>query len=147
MFKSGLVLALAALAISGAQAQQDRIVGAIDPGRVFSLKGNTHPQAQPASDLGPADPALALRYMTLMLKPSPAQQAALRQLLTDQQDPASPQFHRWLTPEDYATQFGASPRDLAKISAWLKSAGFRIEYTARGADFIAFSGTAAQVQA
>jgi len=40
-----------------------------------------------------------------------AQQAALEQLLKEQQDPASPNYHNWLTPETYADRFGASAAD------------------------------------
>ena len=37
--------------------------------------------------------------------------------------------------------------DLARVRAWLTSAGLTIDYAARGRDWIAFSGTAAQVEA
>ncbi|HXJ43354.1 MAG TPA: protease pro-enzyme activation domain-containing protein [Bryobacteraceae bacterium] len=83
----------------------------------------------------------------MMLKQTPAQRAALDQLLADQQDASSPNFHKWLTPEEFADRFGASQSDLGKLSAWLTSAGFTIEYTARGRDWLSFSGTAAQVEA
>jgi subtilase family serine protease len=68
-------------------------------------------------------------------------------LLAAQRDPSSPSFHNWLTPEQYADRFGLSTTDLARVTAWLRSAGFTVEYTARGRDWIAFSGTAAQVEA
>ena len=38
----------------------------------------------------------------------PAQQAALDRLLADQQTPSSPNYHKWLTPEQYADRFGLS---------------------------------------
>jgi len=147
MTKFCSALVVAACVATSAQAQQDRISGPIDPSQLVVLRGCVHPQARPEYDQGPVDPSFRLSYMTLILKPGPAQQAALAQLLADQQDPASPQFHQWLTPEEYASQFGTSPRDLAKISAWLTSAGFQVAYTARGGDYISFSGTAMQVQA
>ena len=146
MHKSSSFFVLAAFAISAAQAQQDRI-GTINPSQLMVLQGCASPQARPQDDQGQVDPSFKLPYMTLMLKPSEAQQTALRQLLSDQHDTASPKFHRWLTPEGYADNFGMSSGDMVKIAAWLKSAGFTIEYTARGRDFISFSGTAAQVEA
>ncbi len=103
--------------------------------------------AQPRFDQGPVEPAFRLSYITLMLKKTDAQQAALEQLLQQQQDPASPNYHDWLTPEQYADRFGLSQSDLDKISAWLRSEGFTVEYTARGRDWLAFSGTAGQVLA
>ena len=48
--------------------------------------------------------------MTLLLRPSPAQHADLQQFLSDLQNPASPLFHQWLTPEQYADRFGLSSK-------------------------------------
>ncbi len=74
------------------------------------------------------------------------QQAALTQLLVDLQNPSSPRYHQWLTPEQFGAEFGLSAPDLAKVSTWLTSQGFTITGVARGSNFIAFSGTASQVQ-
>ncbi|MGA2117115.1 MAG: protease pro-enzyme activation domain-containing protein [Bryobacteraceae bacterium] len=93
------------------------------------------------------EPGFRLGNITLILRPAAARQAALEQLLTDQQDPASPEYHSWLTPETYAERFGTSTADLDRIAAWLGAQGFAVQYTARGRDFISFSGTAAQVAA
>ena len=127
-------------------AQPDRITVPIDARRTVVLRGNVHPMAQPRFDQGPVEPAFRLGYITLMLKKTDAQQAALEQLLQQQQDPASPNYHDWLTPEQYADRFGLSQSDLDKISAWLRSQGFTVEYVARARNWVAFSGTAAQVR-
>jgi uncharacterized protein (TIGR03437 family) len=127
-------------------AQADRIAGRIDPSRMVALKGNVHPSAQQGFDQGPADPAMVLNYVTLAFKTSPSQQADLDQLLKDQQDPFSPQFRQWLTPEQYADRFGESPADIAKVIAWLKSEGFDIITTGRGRRYIAFNATVQQIQ-
>ncbi len=127
-------------------AQQDRIKAAIDGRHSVSIRGSVPSQAQARYDQGAVEPSFPLGNITLMLRPSAAQQAALEQLLAQQQDPASPEFHQWLTPETYAERFGASPSDLEKITNWLRSEGFAVRYTARGRDFISFTGTAAQVE-
>jgi uncharacterized protein (TIGR03437 family) len=128
-------------------AQPDRVTAPIDAGRTVLLKGNVHPMAQPQFDQGPVEPTFRLSYITLMLKKTDAQQAALEQLLEEQQNPASPNYHVWLTPEQYADRFGLSQNDLDKLSVWLQSGGFTVEYVARGRDWLAFSGTAGQVRA
>ena len=128
-------------------AQPDRITAPIDSRRTVVLRGNVHPYAQARFDQGPVEPAFRLDYITLLLKKTPAQQAALEQLLARQQDPTSPDFHHWLTPEQYADRFGLSQRDLDRISAWLQAQGFAVEYVARGRNWLAFSGTAGQVRA
>jgi uncharacterized protein (TIGR03437 family) len=99
-----------------------------------------------AEDIGPADPSLAVEAITLPLQPSAAQRADLQHFLAAQQDPSSLDFHRWLTPEQFADRFGLSQSDLAKASTWLRSQGFRIDSTARGRTWIVFSGTAGQLQ-
>ena len=96
-------------------------------------------------DRGPLDPARKLGYVTIHLAPSPAQQQALEKLLEEQRDPTSPNYHNWLTPEQFADRFGASSTDLAKVAQWLQSEGLNIEHQARGRNWIAFSGTAQSV--
>jgi subtilase family serine protease len=87
-----------------------------------------------------------MEHMLLTLKSSPAQQAALAQLLKDQQDPSSPQYHRWLTPAEFGDRFGASAQDLDVVTRWLEGRGFRIENAAPSRLVIDFSGTAANVE-
>ena len=127
-------------------AQQDRIVGNIDPHHTVVLRGNVSPEAQPQFDRGPADPALKITGMTLVLNKSTAQQAALEKLLADQQDASSPEYRQWLTPQQYADRFGASRPDVTKITDWLTSEGFTVDYAAQGRNWILFSGTAGQVR-
>lgn len=138
---------LLCLFASVSAAQPDRIAAPIDARRSVVVRGSVPYRARPAYDQGPVDSAFSLGNITLLLKPTPAQQADLEQLLAEQQDPASPNFHRWLTPEEYADRFGASSADLEQIAGWLRSQGFAIRYTARGRDFLSFSGTAGQVEA
>lgn len=130
---------------TGLMAQPSRITSPIDNSRRVTLTGHIHPLARPAFDRGAVDSSLALPSITLTLKPSASQQAALAQLLAAQQDPSSPEYHHWLTPEEYADRFGASPDDIAKITNWLTQQGFQVTSVARGRNSISFSGTAGQV--
>jgi uncharacterized protein (TIGR03437 family) len=82
----------------------------------------------------------------LFLKPSASQQADLRQLLDDQQNPASPLYHRWLTPDEFADRFGLSRNDIAAATDWLRSQGFAVGKVARSRRWIVFSGTSGQVE-
>jgi subtilase family serine protease len=141
-----LSLLVATLSVAAWAAQPDRIVAAIDNSQTVVLKGNVHPKAQQQFDQGPVDPSMKLPFVTLLIQPSVDQQAALKQLLAEQQDPSSPNYHKWLTPEQFGQRFGLSNADVAKITHWLRSQGFGIAQVARGRDWIAFSGTAAQIQ-
>lgn len=122
------------------------IDGLIDGSRRSTLSGSLPSAVRRSNDIGPADPALPVENATILFKPSPEQQMSLDRLLAAQQEPGSPDYHRWLTPEEYADRFGLSQPDLAKISAWLQTEGFHLEPPARGRNWLAFSGTAAQAQ-
>ena len=84
--------------------------------------------------------------MLLVLKPDPAQQSALDALTAAQQDPTSPLYHQWLTPEVYAEHFGASSADIEEVQSWLERNGFQVEEIAASHQALVFSGTAAQVE-
>lgn len=127
-------------------AQPDRINGPIDNSKTVELPGGTTPRARPQFDRGAVPASFSMPGMTLELKPSASQQIALDQLLANQQNPASPEFHKWLTPEQYAGRFGASPGDIDRISVWLRSEGFTVQQVARSRTWIQFSGTAGQVE-
>ena len=137
-----LVLLPASLAL----AQQGRL-GVQRDQRSVVLKGSLNPKANAGDDRGLVEDAHRITGMTLVLKQSPAQQVAFEQLLQDQQTPGSPDYHNWLTPEQYADRFGLSPADFANTAAWLKAQGFSVDYQARGRNWMMFSGTARQVSA
>ena len=142
MKKLWIALLFASLA---AAAPADRIRGTVDSRVTRVLKGNLRPQARAELDRGPVDPAMAMDHVVLAFRPSAAQQAELDQLLADQQNPNSPRYHQWLSPEDYAARFGISPSDESKVVAWLESEGLDVGQRGRGRNWVAFSGAASQV--
>src|SRR6202050_5449970 len=98
----------------------------LDEAQLTVLKGNTHPLARPEFDLGTAPATLPMLRMLLVLKRSPGQEFALRKLLDDQQDKASPSYHKWVTPEKFGRQFGPTDSDIQIITGWLQSHGFQV---------------------
>ena len=92
---------------------------AVDETQLTTLKGNTHPLARPQFDLGTAPATLSMDRMLLVLKRSAAQETALRKLLDDQQDKHSPNYHQWLTPEQFGKQFGPTDADIQTVTTWL----------------------------
>lgn len=122
-----------------------RITVAVDERHLVELKGHVHPLVRSASSGTVAWGDLAMERMTLLLGSSPAQQLALEKLLGEQQDPSSPNHHRWLTPQEFGEQFGPAQQDVEVIAAWLRGHGFRVNTVAQGRRFLEFSGTAAQV--
>jgi uncharacterized protein (TIGR03437 family) len=128
------------------RAQERRISGPIDESRRVILPGTIPPKARTGFDLGPVEPSRKIGPMVVLLTRSSEQQAAVEKLLEDQRDPSSPNFHKWLTPEQYADQFGLRGDDLSAVRQWIESHGLSIDHAARGGNWIGFSGTAAQVE-
>jgi uncharacterized protein (TIGR03437 family) len=134
------------LTISAA-AQTVRLTGPMDESRRVALRGTVNPRTRWAVDLGPVDPSRSIGPLIVLLKRSPEQQAAIDKLLDAQRDPGSPDFHKWLTPEQYADRFGLVENDMSTLRSWIESHGLTIDHSARGRNWIGFSGTAAQVEA
>src|ERR1700756_840056 len=127
-------------------ATQDRVPREIDGGQRIVLKGNVHGFAQPRSDLGRADAAKMLHGVTLVFRPSAAQQQDLDNLLAQQQDRSSSNYHKWLTPAQFADRFGMTVADIQRISAWLQSQGFAVTEVSNSRNEISFDGTVSQVE-
>jgi uncharacterized protein (TIGR03437 family) len=135
-----------AFILAGVLSAQPRLIkGQIEDAHRARMTGHVHPMAKAENDLGPLDASVALPAIMLVLRPTPAQQADLDRLLTAQQDPGSPDYQRWLTPEQYGDRFGASPDDIAKITAWLEQHNLHVTTVGRARASVVFTGTAGDV--
>jgi hypothetical protein len=123
----------------------DRTVEPVQEVQVVTLAGNVHPLARGEFDVGVVSAETPLDRMILVLEPSAAQQAELDSLVEAQHDPESPLYHKWLTPEEYGSRFGASAGDLARVAAWLAGHGFVVEEIAASGRLVVFSGNAGMV--
>src|SRR5947207_3073225 len=142
------VVSLLAVRANFAQqaAPQPLITQPIVESQLVTLRGNTHPLAQARFDIGAAPPNLPMQRMLLVLNRDPQQDFAVRKLLDDQQDKASPNYHKWLTPDEFGTQFGPSDQDLQLVTGWLQTHGFQLNRVSRGRTVVEFSGMEAQVE-
>ena len=125
---------------------RDRIAAPIEGSPLVTLHGHVRPMFEANNDQGPVADSLRLENITLMFKPTEEQQANLTELLAEQLDPASPRYHHWLTPEEFADSFGLTRNDVARAVAWLEAQGFTITQTARSRLWVSFTGTAGQVR-
>jgi uncharacterized protein (TIGR03437 family) len=127
-------------------AQQSRIAGPVEDAERTIVSGSLHPNAKPRYQRGRLDPSFRIGFVTVAMKPSPTQQADLERLLENQSDPSSPNYHRWLTPEQFGERFGLTPSDYAAVTAWLESHHLHIEGVARARNFVAFSGATRDIE-
>src|SRR5262249_9998760 len=77
----GICFPVLALASRALLAQGSRITRPADDAYRVTLSGSVHPKAQSRYDQGPVDPSLGMPFVTLTMKPSAIQQAALERLL------------------------------------------------------------------
>ena len=124
---------------------RDRVVQAVDTAQMTAVKGNVHPLARAEFDQGRVDPSMAM-HVTMTFKMTAAQQADLNALLAAQQQRGSPDYQRWLTPEQFGARFGLSQGDINKVTGWLEGQGFHVENVPASRNMITFSGTAQQVE-
>src|ERR1700709_1490022 len=82
----------------------------------------------------------------MVLSRSAARQTALDQYLLDVQNPNSSSFHRWLTPAEFGSRFGAASADVQAVTTWLQSQGLTVEKTSPAANVITFSGSIGQLE-
>ncbi len=125
-----------------AVAVPNRISPASDWSRRVPLRNHLPLWANAQNSTGAASADMTLN---MVLSRSPEEQAALDQLLADQKNPASPEFHHWLTPTEFGQRFGLSQSDIQTISNWLVAQGLRIHYVSPSRTFIGFGGSAAAV--
>ena len=115
-------------------------VGA-EPQEPVAVAGN-HPLAS-IQTWQPAAPEFPLHLMAVLGLRNTDQLERLKDQL---QQPGSPAYHRWLSSDDFARQFGPTSAQLQAVTDWLKGSGFTIESADLGTREVRFSGSVAQVQ-
>jgi subtilase family serine protease len=106
------------------------------------ISGN-HPVGIVGAPIGPIAPDRMLT-MTITLKPRDPE--GLSRLLAEQQDPNSPNYHRWLTPQEFNTRFGPDPAQFNAIRDWLIKQEFEIVSSNPDQRTITFRGRADQAE-
>jgi subtilase family serine protease len=143
----GLTSALLAQNAGNAPDARALITQPVDASRLFTLAGNTRPEANLQNDRGKAADALVMDHMLLQLQRSPEREQALRSFIDQQHNSASPNFHAWLTAAQLGQMYGPASPDIEAVTGWLRSSGFTVNTVYPSGMVIDFSGTAGQVLA
>lgn len=146
-----LALPLASQGQSGAAAQTprpvaSRLVKPIDENSLVSLGHTVHPLASKENDRGAAADDMQLDRIQIVMKRSEAQEATLKQRISDLHTPGTASYHQWMTPEQFGEEFGPSDADLATIENWLQSHGFKNMTVKPGRQMLEFAGSVAQMR-
>jgi hypothetical protein len=136
-----LLCSTAVLAANNGHSKRD-----IDDNDTVVIHGNVPPQAEARFDRGPSDRNLLYEKMILLLQPRSSARDSVASFVAQLNDPASPSYHQWLTPEQFGKRFGVTDDDLSDITGWLQAHGFTIDEIAPGRGWINFSGNVGQVE-
>ncbi len=143
---SGFFAASAGSQTSPQSTPQPRIIRPINQSSMVTLRGNTHPLALPKYDQGPAPASMPASRLVLVLARSQQQEADLQTWLQSLQDAHSPNYHKFLSPEDFGNRFGAADTDIQSITNWLTGSGFAVSKVSKSRMAIEFSGSVGQVE-
>ena len=148
VFRALFLLAAVFLLCPRGHAQTTDLVSTpVNPGERRVLAGHHPVWASAQNDRGAVPANLPLEQIALLLSRSPQQQQAFDQFLEEQQDPASSNYHNWLTPVELGERFGASQHDIDAVRNWLQSQNLTVSSLANNRVIIRFSGPASAVAA
>jgi len=123
-----------------------RITQVVDDINLKTLPGHVNRLARAEFDRGSVSDSQLAHRMILLLQRSPQQEIALKQLLLDQQDKSSKNYHAWLTPDQFGKQFGPADSDIQSVTDWLTSRGFSGIKVSPSRTRVEFSGNLGQVR-
>jgi hypothetical protein len=124
-----------------------RVVVPVNDSKLVALPGRVSLLVRSEFDLGRASASTQMTSVRLVLARSPQQEAALESFMTGQLDPASPNYRKWLSPDQLGNLYGPSDVDIQTLVTWLQSRGFTVQSVPQGRVSIAFAGSVSQIEA
>ncbi|HWX40129.1 MAG TPA: protease pro-enzyme activation domain-containing protein, partial [Blastocatellia bacterium] len=73
-------------------------------------------------------------------------EAGLQQLISDLYNPDSPQYHQWLTPEQFGERYGRTNDEIDWVVKWLQQQGMDVDRTYANRLSVGFTGAVDAVQ-
>ena len=138
-----LMLPVAVVGLAGGAASAETVITSIVDNTVtVQLAGSVAASVAFATDTGSLPSGRAFSHVLLGMKRPASSQAALDQLVAQQQDRNSPRYHHWLRAADLR-RFGPAQPDIDKVLAWLRSESFSINSVSSSGMTIDFSGDVA----
>lgn len=108
------------------------------------LSGNTPPVLSSAQLLNHGNPTQEIEVVIgLNLR----DEAGLDKLIQDQNDPASPEFRKYITPATFKERYAPTQSDVDKVVSYLQSHGITVDEVADNRVLISVRGTVKQFEA
>jgi len=106
--------------------------------------GNVPPWAKSANFKTVANASDSIGFRVYLGWTNPAAVEALAKAVSD---PRSASYGQYLTPQQFRQQFAPSQSQVNGVQSWLRSQGFRVDYTPLNNHYVAAEGTVAQAAA
>ena len=111
------------------------------PSARATLAGNVPPWAKSANFKAGANPSDSNGFRVYQGWSDPAAVEALAKAVSD---PGSASYGQYLTPQQFRQQFAPSQSQVNAVQSWLRSQGFRVDYTPLNNHYVAAEGSVAQ---
>src|SRR5712672_1570299 len=119
------------------------VLAAASSGRT-TLVGSAPPWATAAKNVGVADAATDVGFRVYLGWTDPAGAESLARAVSD---PRSATYRKFLTPNQFRSQFSPAAADVAKVQNWLRSQGFSIVYSPQNNHYVSAEGSVSQLAA
>jgi subtilase family serine protease len=131
--------AVAAMLVFGAPA-----MSAMGAGSQTRLQGSAPGWAKKGNLVGAADPTGTVGFRVYLGWNDEAGAEALAKAVSD---PGSSSYGRYLTPSEFRRRFASTQAQVGAVQSWLRSQGFKVNYTPANNHYVSAEGTVAQAQA
>lgn len=103
------------------------------------------PQAVSTGDARIVSPLDSTRQLKLAIHLPASNQAALNNLLQQLYDPSSPNYHNYLSVDEFTAQFGPTQDDYDAVVNWAKAQGLTVTNTARNRHIVDVAGSVSTI--
>jgi Pro-kumamolisin, activation domain/FG-GAP-like repeat len=118
----------------------------INNNQLTSLKGTVPLRVANSVDAGAMNTTTVIPSMTLLLRRSPDQQKQFDAYLSSLNNPASPNFHKWLKPSQIGQKYGPNTKDIAAVKSWMTAQGLTVKSVSPTGTLVHFAGPVGAVQ-
>jgi subtilase family serine protease len=108
------------------------------------LVGSVPSWATKENFVGAADATTDVGFRVYLGWTDPAAAEALARAVSD---PHSTTYGKFLTPNQFRSQFSPAANDVAKVASWLRSQGFSVIYSPQNNHYVSAEGSVAQLTA
>jgi len=119
-------------------------VSAMGAASSATLHGSAPVWAKKGNLVGAADPAGTVGFRVYLGWNDEANAVAFAKAVSN---PSSSSYGRYLAPSDFRKRFAPTQAQVGAVQSWLRSQGFKVDYTPANNHYVAAEGTVAQAEA